>query len=138
MTIKPCGDYIICTSILLLFVLVAGYGQDNQRETKPFRLGMSVVISPNYYTQVGVDFEPTYMLIDKKLTLGLRYLGLWAISNITSSQSLSMVSDIYFEHKKFNFFFHSVGMGIGLFNSRDSVKITGCILQPYLQTISAS
>ena len=109
----------------ILLLIMAGYGQADEREMKPFRFGMSVVVSPNYYTQLGVDIEPTYMLIDRKLTIGLRYLGLWSLSNITSSQSFSLVSDMYFVHKKFDFFFRSVGMGIGLFRDRDSVKADG-------------
>jgi hypothetical protein len=115
-------------------VIAAGYGQENERESRPFRLGMAVVVSPNYYTQLGFTIEPTYSFIENKLTVGIRYMGLWAVSNITSNQSLSMVSDMYFIHKQFNFFFRSVGIGIGLFNDRDSTKKNGM----YVSTVTAN
>ena len=126
--------YIIPTLIILLLVIVSGYGQEKERESRPFRLGMAVVVSPNYYTQLGFTVEPTYSLIENKLTVGVRYMGLWAVSNITSNQSLTVVSDMYFAHKQFNFFFRSVGIGIGLFNNRDSTKINGM----YVSTVTAN
>jgi hypothetical protein len=115
-------------------LFTAVYGQKYERETKPFRLGTYIVINPNYYTQFGVDFEPSYMVIDKKLTVGLRYMGLWALSNITSGQSISAVSDIYFDDNNYDYFFRSVGVGIGLFNNRDSVKVNG----EYVSTVTAN
>jgi hypothetical protein len=123
--------------ILIIFIssFYIGKSQDSGRLCKPFRLNASLVINPAYYVQIGGDIEPTYTLIDQKLTIGLRYLELIAFSNTTSSQSLCFASDYFFNEKAQNVFCRFLGIGAGFYNNKDS---TNKMLGEYTSIISAN